>query len=173
MQSSSLSTEHKTTLHQTWHMRHIVRDTSQTILSVPGDWIEEWWVQEHCSIKAHLLDKRSFSGDGLKKNWLDMYSITRQTFLLQLFMYICVTLDLITFETKSLRPSQPRTVCNPVTQLRHILRYKCRQWRTENCRQWRTERGLGGSNLSSEIPKALQNRAKLKWILKTVKNGWI
>ena len=37
------------------------------------------------------------------------------------------------------------------------------------CYQWRTEGGLGGSN-QPEIPKALQNRAKLNPIVKTVKN---
>ena len=38
--------------------------------------------------------------------------------------------------------------------------------------QWRTEwgGGLGCSNPSPEIPKALQNRAKLNPIVKTVKN---
>ena len=38
--------------------------------------------------------------------------------------------------------------------------------------QWRTEGGLGCSNHPPppEIPKALQNRAKLKPIVKTVKN---
>jgi len=35
--------------------------------------------------------------------------------------------------------------------------------------QWRTEGGVRGSN-PSEIPKALQNRAKLNSIVKTVKN---
>ena len=38
--------------------------------------------------------------------------------------------------------------------------------------QWRTERGVGeGSN--PEIPKALQNRAKLNPIVKNFKNCWI
>jgi len=35
--------------------------------------------------------------------------------------------------------------------------------------QWRTEGGLGGSN-PLEISKALQNRAKVNPIVKTVKN---
>jgi len=35
--------------------------------------------------------------------------------------------------------------------------------------QWRTEGGLGRSNTPLEIPKALQNRAKLNPIVKTVK----
>jgi len=42
--------------------------------------------------------------------------------------------------------------------------------------QWRTEgggSGLGGSTPSPEIPKVLQNRAKLYPIVKTVKNCWI
>jgi len=38
-------------------------------------------------------------------------------------------------------------------------------------RQWRTEGGgFGGSTPLPEIPKALQNRAKLNPIVKTVKN---
>jgi len=37
--------------------------------------------------------------------------------------------------------------------------------------QWRTEGGLGGLTPPPEIPKALQNRAKLNPIVKTVKNG--
>ena len=36
--------------------------------------------------------------------------------------------------------------------------------------QWRTEGGLGGSTPPPEIPKALQNRAKLNPSVKTVKN---
>ena len=36
-------------------------------------------------------------------------------------------------------------------------------------RQWRTE-GRGGCSNPPEIPKALQNRAKLNPIVKTVKN---
>ena len=43
--------------------------------------------------------------------------------------------------------------------------------------QWRTEGGGGvwggGSTPPPEIPKALQNRAKLNPIVKTVKNCWI
>jgi len=41
--------------------------------------------------------------------------------------------------------------------------------------QWRTEGGGGGCQTRPppEIPKALQNRAKLKPIVKTVKNYWI
>jgi len=47
--------------------------------------------------------------------------------------------------------------------------------------QWRTEGGLGGSTPSPssppppphEIPKALQNRAKLNPIVKSVTNWWI
>jgi len=35
--------------------------------------------------------------------------------------------------------------------------------------QWRTEGGLGGFNPPSEIPKALQNRAKNNPIVKAVK----
>ena len=71
--------------------------------------------------KNTAVSRRTFwinillSEDGLK-NWLNVYIITRQTLLLQVFMYFCVTLDLFTLETKSLRPSQPLTVCNPVTQ---------------------------------------------------------
>ena len=38
--------------------------------------------------------------------------------------------------------------------------------------QWRTEGGVGGFKLP-EIPKALQNHAKLNPIVKTVKNSWI
>ena len=39
---------------------------------------------------------------------------------------------------------------------------------------WRTEGGLGGSDYPPpEIPKALQNRAKLNPIVKTVKKCWI
>ena len=36
--------------------------------------------------------------------------------------------------------------------------------------QWRTEGGFGVFNPPHEIPKALQNRAKLNPIVKTVKN---
>jgi len=36
--------------------------------------------------------------------------------------------------------------------------------------QWRTEGGLGCSTPPPEIPKALENRAKLNPIVKTVKN---
>ena len=36
--------------------------------------------------------------------------------------------------------------------------------------QWRTEGGLGGSTPLPKILKALQNRAKLNPIVKTVKN---
>jgi len=36
---------------------------------------------------------------------------------------------------------------------------------------WNTEGG--GLNPPPEIPKALQNRAKLNQIVKTVKNSWI
>ena len=36
--------------------------------------------------------------------------------------------------------------------------------------QWRTEGGLGVQSPPPEIPKALQNRAKLNPIVKTVKN---
>ena len=40
--------------------------------------------------------------------------------------------------------------------------------------QWRTEGGFGLFNTSPpEIPKALQNRAKLNPIVKNVKNCWI
>jgi len=39
--------------------------------------------------------------------------------------------------------------------------------------QWRSEGGVGGSSPPPEIPKALQNRAKLNPIVKTVKNCWI
>ena len=39
-----------------------------------------------------------------------------------------------------------------------------------NINQWRTEGGLGCSTPPPEIPKALQNRAKLNPIVKTVKN---
>jgi len=41
--------------------------------------------------------------------------------------------------------------------------------------QWRTEREGGGFNTPPppEIPKGLQNRAKLNPILKTVENCWI
>ena len=38
--------------------------------------------------------------------------------------------------------------------------------------QWRTEGGLEGFK-PPEIPKALQNRAKLNPIVKAVKNYWI
>ena len=38
-------------------------------------------------------------------------------------------------------------------------------------RQWRTEEGF--NPLPPEIPKTLQNRAKLNPIVKTVKNCWI
>ena len=40
----------------------------------------------------------------------------------------------------------------------------------EEGHQWRTERGFGVFK-SPEIPKALQNRAKLNPIVKTVKNS--
>jgi len=39
--------------------------------------------------------------------------------------------------------------------------------------QWRTEGPCGVQNPLPEIPKALQNRAKLNAIVKTVKNSWI
>ena len=39
--------------------------------------------------------------------------------------------------------------------------------------QWRTEGGWGVQTLPPEIPKALQNRAKLNPIVKTVKTRWI
>ena len=42
-----------------------------------------------------------------------------------------------------------------------------------NTGQWRTEGGFGMFNTPPEIPKALQNRAKLNPIVKTVKNCWI
>ena len=38
-------------------------------------------------------------------------------------------------------------------------------------RQWRTEGGVGVEPPPPEIPKALENRAKLNPIVKTVKNG--
>jgi len=38
------------------------------------------------------------------------------------------------------------------------------------CDQWRTEGGVGVFKPPPEIPKALQNRAKLNPIVKTVKN---
>jgi len=42
------------------------------------------------------------------------------------------------------------------------------------CVQWRTEGGFWGLQPPHpEIPKALQNRAKLNPIVKTVKNCWI
>ena len=37
--------------------------------------------------------------------------------------------------------------------------------------QWRTEGGLGCSTPPPEIPKALQNRAKLNPIVKTIKKS--
>jgi len=36
--------------------------------------------------------------------------------------------------------------------------------------QWRTEVGFGGVQTPPEVPKALQNRAKINPIVKTVKN---
>ena len=41
--------------------------------------------------------------------------------------------------------------------------------------QWRTQGGgaVGGFKPPPEIPRALQNRAKLNQIMKTVKNCWI
>jgi len=40
----------------------------------------------------------------------------------------------------------------------------------ERSAQWRTDGGLGVQTSPPEIPKALQNRAKLNPIVKTVKN---
>jgi len=39
--------------------------------------------------------------------------------------------------------------------------------------QWRTEGRFGGFKPPTEIPKTLQNRAKLNPIVKTVKICWI
>ena len=41
---------------------------------------------------------------------------------------------------------------------------------TKGSTQWRTEGGLGGSNPPPKFMKALQNRAKLNPIVKSVKN---
>jgi len=46
-----------------------------------------------------------------------------------------------------------------------------RNLRRVHVSQWRTGEGLGCSNPPPEILKALQNRAKLNLIVKTVKNG--
>ena len=53
--------------------------------------------------------------------------------------------------------------------LTHLL-YSANSTQTHATQQWHTEGDLGGSNPPPEIPKALQNRAKLNPILKTVKN---
>jgi len=39
--------------------------------------------------------------------------------------------------------------------------------------QWRTEGGIWGDSIPPKIPEALQNRAKLNPVVKTVKNYWI
>ena len=48
---------------------------------------------------------------------------------------------------------------------------------TVACLQWRTEGGVGEGSTPpphpTEIPKALQNRAKFNPIVKTVKKFWI
>jgi len=77
-----------------------------------------------------------------------------------------------------------KTMCNFIqdsfwTKIwnRNVPRHSGRQQHAVTGAQWCTEEGgdggLGGSNPPPEIPKALQNRAKLNLTVKTVKNCWI
>jgi len=54
-----------------------------------------------------------------------------------------------------------------------VIRFDQSETRMGEHRHWHTEGGVWGVQTPTEILKALQNRAKLNPIVKTVKNCWI
>jgi len=76
---------------------------------------------------------------------------------------------------KKRRTSNKSWVKKAATQVQNKKgkgRVKCKK-QVKLCDQWRTGGGGCSTPLPPEIPKALENRAKLNPIVKTVKNCWI